>query len=558
VNGLPNNITDAHEEITSLRGKVDSLRRLANQLEEALRLARANRFGNSSEKLDDNQASLFDEAELEALVDGDENNETTGNVVSISGHTRNRGLRKPLPANLPRVRVEHTLDASELVTPDGKVFVKIGESTSEQLAVIPASVYVIQHVRFKYAVPNFGEHGVKIAPINNQTIPKSMASASLLAHIAQSKYDYHLPLYRQERYWHSLGIDINRTSMARWLVELGSLISPLTELILKTIKKHPVINVDETRVTVVNDKHKKPDKASHGGWMWAYTNAKGIFYEYTHSRQGLHAVNRLRDFTGHVQKDGFSGYDQLFDPKKYQSNLIDQYPKIQVGCMAHARRKFMDVIKATKLTKANATDEASIISKLSLSNSQAAFFIKEFAKLYKVEKDLKKDGYSTDNLEDEFHIHETRQAQSKPILDNIKVRMDNLDGQALPKSTLGMALTYLRNNWASLIEYINCGLIEIDNNRAERAIKPFVIGRKNWLFSQATKGAEASANLLTLIENAKHHDLNVLNYLQYVFENIRSALSLKDPEALVVLLPSEVAKANILDKHNTNQFKKSA
>ena len=136
--------------------------------------------------------------------------------------------------------------------------------------------------------------------------------------------------------------------------------------------------------------------------------------------------------------------------------------------------------------------------------------------------------------------------------------MDEIDSNVLPKSTLGMALTYLSNNWASLIEYINCGLIDIDNNRAERAIKPFVIGRKNWLFSQETKGADSSANLLTLIENAKHHNINVFNYLQYVFEHIRTALSSKDPEALAALLPSEVAKAKILEKYNTNQFRQSA
>jgi len=545
ANPLPDNIADSYKLIASMQKRIESLDRLTEQLKEALRLANARQFGRSSEKLDDSQASLFDEAELEALADCDDDNESAANVVSISGHTRNRGLRKPLPGNLPRVRVEHKLDGSDLVADDGRVYVKFDELVSEQLAVIPASVYVIQHVRFKYAVPGFGEHGIKTAPIvNNQTIPKSIASASLLAHVTQSKYDYHLPLYRQERYWHSLGIDINRTSMARWLVKLGFLVSPLCELIFHNMKQHPVINVDETRVTVVNDKHKKPDKASHGGWMWAYTNAKGVFYEYTHSRQGLHAVKRLADFTGHVQADGFSGYDQLFDPKKYQSNLTHQYPKIQVDCMAHARRKFMDVIKAARLK--------------SLSATQSEFFIKEFAKLYKVEKDLREDGYSTANRDDEPHIRQTRQEKSKPTLDNIKSRMNSLDGKVVPKSTLGNALTYLRNNWPSLIEYINCGLVDIDNNRAERAIKPFVIGRKNWLFSVEAKGAEASANLLTLIENAKHYDLNVFNYLQYVFDHIQAALSSKDQDALVALLPSEVAKANILDKHNTDNLKLSA
>lgn len=514
VQPLPKTLSDAYQVITAQNERIVKLERLTEQLQEALQLLKHNQFGRSSEKdLHDPQGSLFNEAELLSLAEDSEPHADThtspATDVTVAAHTR-RGHRVPLPESLPRVRIEHQLPAADLVTADGKVFEKFGERIVEQLEVIPAQVYVTQHVRFKYAVPGYEEYGVKVAPILNQPIPKSIASASLLSHIAQSKYDYHLPLYRQERLWKDNGVDINRTSMARWLVDLGERVSPLTELILQRIKRHPTINVDETRVTVINDDHKKRNKASHTGMMWFYGNAQGVFYEYTHSRAGKHALNRLWDYQGFVQSDGFSGYDQLFDPN-HPENPQTQYPKVKVGCMAHARRKFMDVIKASGNTRKPYAQEAT-------------FFIEQFKKLYQIEADIKAQGYHTDNPDHESKIRTIREQNSQPILNAIDERFKSIESKVMPKSLLGKALGYLNNHWGALNTYITNGQVEIDNNRAERGIKPFVIGRKNWMFSSTTEGAKASANLLTLIENAKHQNLNVFEYLKYVFEHMNAAI----------------------------------
>ena len=498
---------DQKQRIEELNTFIKDKDALILQLQDALKLANARKYGRSSERYTDpNQTSLFDEAELEAQAEaGRTFDHDTGEEVEVKLHkrTKTRGKRKPLPAYLPRETVEHRLPESALVLPNGDCYVEIGFEKSEQLAVVPASVKVIEHIRYKYAVKNKEELGVMISPIPTQIIPKSIASSSLLAHIAQAKFCHHLPLYRQEAIWQSLDIEIKRSSMSRWMFVVGNKVQRIVDEIKEQIFLLPYIQADETPVTVLNDKHKKPEKASHKGYMWVYCNTAGSIYTYESSREGIHPKKELDEFKGYVQTDAYSGYNGVFSKDS---------GRISVGCWAHVRRKFMDVIKAQKKN----------IKKL----SYADIIVRRIQKFYDLERVAKEgalDAEATKNL---------RQKHVTPLLTEIKKLLDEVSPKTPPKGLLGKAVNYALNNWHTLIVYIENGHIPIDNNGAERQIKPFVIGRKNWLFSGHTESAQASANLFTLIENAKVYNLKPFEYLMFVFDLVGDAETDRDFEAL--------------------------
>ena len=421
-----------------------------------------------------------------------------------------------------RERVIHSLPDDQLIGPDGEKYEIIGEEVTEQLDVIPADVIVIEHVRLKYAVKGKEELGIKIAPLPPQPIAKSMASSGLLAHIVQAKYCHHLPLYRQEAIWKGLDIDISRGSMCRWLVQLGNEVQPIVDEIFEQMTLLPYIQADETKVTVINEKS-QPQKPSHTGYMWVYNNTAGTIYEYKHSREGRHAKERLDEFSGYVQSDAYGGYNQLFADGN----------RVSVGCWAHARRKFIEVIKP--LEKAN---------KKRKKDTMADAFIKKIADLYKIESEIKEKGLLEEQIKAE------RQLRATPILNDIKTSLDEIVLKTPPKSLLGKAVAYALNNWAALNRYIEHGQLDIDNNDTERRIKPFTIGRKNWLFSGNTKGAETGANLFTLVENAKRYNLKVFDYLKYVFERISTAKSDKDYEQLTPKFAQEFVPKLKPDKKN--------
>ena len=477
------------------------------QLKDALKLAYARKYGRSAERYTDpNQTSLFDEAELESLAEeGKTFDNDTGEEVEVKTHSRKkkRGKRKPLPDYLPRETIEHRLPESALTLPTGEHYVEIGFDKSEQLEVIPATVKVIEHIRYKYAVKGQEEYGILMALMPTQAIPKSIASSGLLAHIVQAKFCHHLPLYRQESIWHSLDIDIKRSSMSRWMLILGNKVQPIVDDIKEQMLPLPYIQADETPVKVLNDTKKKPGKASHQGYMWVYNNTTGVIYDYQSSREGVHPEKMLAEFQGYVQSDAYSGYNGLF---KLDSN------RVSVGCWAHVRRKFMDVIKTQDKNQ----------SKL----SYADILVKKIQKLYDLERVAKEGKLDVDD------IKALRQKHAVPLLSEIKTLLDEVSPKTPPKGLLGKAVNYALNNWPSLIVYVEDGHIPIDNNAAERKVKPFVIGRKNWLFSGHTESAKASANLFTLIENAKLFNLKPFEYLKFVFDNIGDAKTDKDFEQL--------------------------
>lgn len=473
--------------------------RLIEQLQEALKLAHARRFGRSSESyvdMTDLQFSLFDEAETGAVIDHD----TQEVIVEQHSRQHNRGKRKALPAYLPREIIECTISDDLLQLENGLCFEVIGYDESERLDIIPADVKVLQYRRYKYAVKGHEEYGVMIAPINGQLIPKGIPSNGLLAHIAQAKYQHHLPLYRQEKIWQELEVWMPRGSMCRWMQVVGEAIQPVVDDIMAQMKQQTYIQVDETPVMLL--KSKSDNATTHNGFMWVYNNELGCVYRYENSRAGSHPFVQLEDYQGYVQSDGYSGYNCLFAA---QSN------RTAVGCWAHVRRKFKDVIDAQPK---------------SITPGAAAQIMTLIQKLYAIERK------ATEKSGTPQQLKEIRQIQSKPILETIKVILDDVVNRTPPKGLLGKAVCYALRQWSKLITYIEDGCIPIDNNAAENKIRPFALGRKNWLFSGHADSAQASANLFTLIENAKLYNLKVFDYLKYVFDRIGDAKTDRDYEKL--------------------------
>lgn len=514
---LPSSIGDCHELIATKDTVISEKNTVIAQkdvlialLEDKLRLAQIARFAQSSEKIDlmaMGQIDCFADEAFDLPEDAGDDE-----TVIVPKHERRRGKRKPFPEYLPRERVVHELPEDELILANGMRYVKIGEEISSQLDVVPAKVTVIEHVRYKYAVPGFEEYGVKTAPYSNkQPLPKSIASSGLLAHIVQHKYEYHLPLYRQSQMWQSCDVDISCSSMCRWLKRLGEMSAPVVTEIMEQMKCEPMVQADETRLTVINDSNKKADSSSHGGWMWVYTNKAGVRYDYQSSRSGEHPSKLLEEFKGYIQSDAYSGYNVMFR---------NDTEKISVGCWAHARRKYMDIVKSLGKKK-----KPPVVT---------AYILKMIGKLYGIEKIAREQ-----NL-DSAEIYTLRQNEAIPILNKLKQHLDETIIKTPPTSLLGKAMGYTLNNWDALIRYVDSGHTEIDNNSAERRIKPFAVGRKNWMFSGNTATAIASANLFTLVENAKLYNLKVHDYLKYVFEGLASAQSPRDFERLTPRFAREV------------------
>jgi len=478
-------------------------------LTEQLNLALARRYAASSEKCSPDQIYMFDEAELDGDAEPDTAAGAHDDEVMVAAHKRKKRGRKPLPDSLPRIDVIHELPESERhCDHDGRTLTEIGEVVSEQLDIIPAKIQVTRHIRRKYAC-SCGQC-IKTAPLPAQPIPRSMASPGLLAHITVSKYQDALPLYRQETILQRIGVDIPRATLANWMIKAGHLVQPLINLMHEQLLSHDIIQMDETTVQVLKESGKKAQSKSY---LWLQRGGPPehpvVLYHYDPGRGAGVAKRLLAGFKGYLQTDGYDGYNAA----------VAVNHLAHVGCMAHARRKFSEAVKAQGRNK---------------KRGKAHRGLTLIQKLYRVEKQARK-------LTPEER-HAQRQLHARPILDEIRTWLDQALPQVPPTSTTGKALNYLHNEWDKLIRYLDDGRLEIDNNAAENAIRPFVVGRKNWLFSDSVKGVKASANLYSLIETAKANGLEPYAYLRYLFAELPKAETVNAIEAL---LPGNLDKNQI-------------
>ena len=389
---------------------------------------------------------------------------------SIS-YTRKKPVRKPLPKDLPREQVIHDIE-DKLCHCCGGELHKMGEDKSEKLEFIPAQIKVIEHIRPKYACRHCDKSSthtpIKQASMPAMPINKGMATSSLLSQLITSKYQYGLPLYRQEAMFKQYGIELSRQTMSSWIDKSATLFVPLVERLKAELLKQPTLFADETPLKVV-----KSDKVN--SYMWVYCSGRDspdpnnpipniVLYDFHNSRAAACVVNYLDGYQGYLHVDGYQAYE------KTQATLT--------GCWAHARRKFID---AKKLQGKNKTGKADVVLSL-------------IQKLYAVESRVKEK-----SADDKYT---TRQQVSVPILDKLKAWLEQNQPNLVGNTKLIEAANYLANQWHKLIRYVDDGRLSIDNNRAERAVKPFVICRKNWLFSQTANGAHASATLYSIVETA--------------------------------------------------------
>lgn len=482
-------------DVDALKKIIADNRQHIHLLEERLRLERHRQFGAKSEK-HPGQGELFNEAEQSA-------NDEAIETETIAYTRRKASGRKSLPEHLPRVRIEHELPEDEQTCACGCALSAIGEETSEQLDIIPAKVRVLVHVRKKYACRQC-DSGVKAAPLPPQPIPKSNASSGLLAHIAVAKYQDALPLYRQQQIFKRMDIDLPRNTLANWMIKAGTLVQPLLNLLDDQLLSEPLIHCDETPIQVL----KEPDKpAQSKSYMWVRVSGppdkRIILYEYASSRSGEVAKQLFEGYSGYLQTDDYAGY-----------HAIGKRAEItHLGCWAHARRKFVEAQKVA--TPKGSKPKA----------GKADMALSYIRKLYGIEKRIK-----DESAEVRYDI---RQKESLEILEQFRAWLDNTLHKVLPKGALGKALSYLDKNWNKLTVYTEDGCLLMDNNIAENAIRPFVIGRKNWLFSDTPKGAKASAALYSLIETAKANSLEPYAYLRQVFKELPAVQSLEEIEALL-------------------------
>lgn len=504
------------QSVAELLQENQSLKRHIALLEEKLRLADAKRFAASSEKVGDDQLGLFNEAEQTSCDDASPEATASDDTTVVPEHTRKKPGRKPLPDHLPRIRVEHDIADADKVCACGCRKTKIGEEVSEQLDIIPAQIQVLSHVRFKYACracEGTDDDGptVMTAPLPPQPIPKSNASPGLLAYIVIAKFCDGLPLYRLEKMFPRIGVMLLRATMAYWMIRCGDLIEPLIDRMHGAQMAHDIIQMDETTVQVLKEKGRSPQSQSY---MWVRRGGPPdqpvVLFDYEPSRGGKVPARLLEDFQGILQTDGYEGY----------AAVAKRNDIISVGCLAHVRRKFDEALKAQKKKGRGGLAK------------QGFDFIQ---RLYRVEREAREQGLDANQRK------ALRDEKAKPIWNEMRQWLDGVRGQVSPKSLTGKALNYAHKQWPRLIRTLDDGRIEVDNNHCENAIRPFVLGRKAWLFADTPDGATASARLYSLIETAKANGLEPYAYLKRVFEELPAAVVADDDDAITRLLPWNVA-----------------
>ncbi len=483
-------VEELHQIIENMNKTIEALASENFQLQEKIRLLLGKKYSPSRESVNPDQLSFFNEVEENADPEIEE-----PLLTEVKAHYRTSKkhlMTDKLPENLPVEIVEHTLPAEECVCPECKNQMHVmGKETREELKIIPAQTIIVKHLRNVYSCRNC-EVNSDHTPIIKAEIPEPVikggfASPEAIAHIATQKFVMASPLYRQEQELNHNGILLSRQTMSNWLLKASERwLTPIYEELKVKLLEHEVLHADETRVQVLKEPGKKAETNS---FMWLYrtsgdAKAHIVLYEYQPNRKHEHPKNFLKNFKGYLHTDGYEAYHKLPDSI------------ITVGCLAHLRRKFVDALKAMPKDKQK--------------KSPAAKAVAYCDKLFKLERSFAKLSSSERKRE--------REQLSKPIYDEFYSWLGGL--HALPKSMLGKAIGYSMSQKKYMDRYLLDGRLEISNNRAERSIRKFVIGRNNWLFSNTPNGAKASSIYYSLILTATENKLNPYEYLTWVLRNM--------------------------------------
>ena len=479
--------TKIQSQNAQIETQVAQLKHLAVYIEKLqFELARLKRwrFGAASEAVGSEQIALW-EAELDGDIAAAEARlEPLAAAAAIAPAPKTQPKRKPLPDTLPRVEERHELAVCTCPA-CGLGLTPMGEEISEQLDIIPAQFFVRRHIRAKYSCRHCAT--VHTAPMPAQPIDRGLAAPGLLAHVLAAKYLDHLPLHRQEQIYARDGVVLPRSTMAGWLGQLEVLLEPLVERLATHVLGTAVIQADETPVPVLQPGNGR----TATGYLWAYRSGpwqptQAVVFDFAMSRGQATPARFLQGYQGVLQVDGYAGYN----------DVLRRDGVIEAGCMAHARRYFVEVWDATKSPAAQTA-------------------ITEIARLYAIESEIK-------DLSVAQRQHQ-RQARAGPILDAFRQWLEAVRAKTGPRSALAKALQYTLNRWSALVRYVDDGRINIDNNPVENSIRGIALGRKNFLFCGSEGGGRRAALMYSLIESAKLNGIDPKAYLLDVLTKMPTA-----------------------------------
>lgn len=497
------------------------------KLEEENKLLKHLHFGTKSEKMtpeDKRTAPLFNEAEDTAFEQHDENEiEKVTETIEVQAHPRkvsnkNNAGRKPIDKSLPREVIEYDIPEEEKICACGAELKCIGEDVTERLKTYPVQVAVLQERKKKYICPccegleNEEEKGVITAEGPKHLIPGSIADESLIAWSISEKFEYSLPFYRQAIRLEQIGAPIPRATLSNITIKAAQVCEPIYELLKENIRNGPLINADETRVQVLKEPGRKNQTDS---WMWVFLGGeaekKSVIFQYETGRSHEIPYQFLQNYEGMLQTDDYEAYHTAL--KKLEKDK--KITILHFLCWAHARRYFHRYWDNSK------DKDAKRILDL----------IKDLFELEDLRKDYSKKGFL-----------KQRKNKAGQIFEQLRKLLETIYPQTPPGLSFGKAIAYTLDNWEQLISYIDYYELTPSNNVAERAIRPFVIGRKNWLFSGSPAGAKASAILYSLVETAKLNDLAPFEYLYFIFRKIPYCRTSEDYSAL---LPFNIDKEQL-------------
>ena len=512
-------LNQKNKELEAEKKEKEELRMEYLRLQEELSSLLTHRFCSHSEKAD-KQPLLFDFEDEDLIPSDSETAETVAGEgpyreIKVREYIRRKCGRKAIDDSTPTKQIYHDIPEEEKVCACGCRLKKVGENSTKRLRIIPAKMYAIEDIYPKYACPNCEGSGDEDNPVFRQApaaryfIPKSIATNELLAYVMTNKFCEHMPFYRQEKAFERRCITVTRADMSNWQEQIYERLKPLDSLIMEHIKTGTTMNMDETTVRVLKYKNRTENENRKKSYVWlgigGPKNKKAVVYRYYESRNAKFIKPFINGFKGWLQTDEYPGYETALK----EHNLL--YPDdkiIHVACLAHVRRKFFD---------------ASLNGK----SPGAGKAVKYIQLIYKKEEELIEMNLSPEELVSK------RKELIKPVFDEFHEWLLEMEPKVPPTLKFGRAINYALSSWQHLLNYLDCPDLFVDNSIAERSIKPFVIGRKNWLFSGSEKGAESSCFLFTLIENAKYYHLDPYEYLRCVFDQSVNCQTKKDFEKLL-------------------------
>lgn len=486
VDALRAIIADQADQLARQARQLKSRETLIEKLKAQLAILRRSRFGASSEKIERG----IEQLEL-ALEDIEASEAGDAVVGPSSGLARGKAVRQPLPDHLPRHEVEHAADCA-CPTCGGHDFIKTGESVTEVLDYVPASFRVVRHLRARLVCRDCDR--TVTAHMPSLPIERGKPGPGLVAHVLVAKFCDHLPLYRQSEIYAREGVELSRSTMADWIGRASALMAPLVDRLRDHVFAGDRLHGDDTPVPVL-----EPGKGkTRTRRLWAYvrdgrpyddTAPPAATYFYSPDRKGAHPRAHLASFHGTLHADGYAGFAALYEP-----SAPGRPPPIEeAACWAHVRRKFFDL---TTTGPAPIAEEA----------------LRRIGELYEIE-DRVRGKPARVRLK-------ARNESCRPKVDALRSWLDGVLAQLPRKSTTAVAIRYALGRWSALSRFLDDGTIEIDNNAAERAIRPVALGRKNWLFAGSDRGGERTAAILSLVETARLNGLDPEAYLRTVLTRI--------------------------------------